>query len=81
MSAFDAVQTELDRLGAIDTVEGQLALGLARMVDLGATGATVGAASNAKQCRELIDALRAQRPAVKTPLELIRDRDARRNAG
>ena len=81
MSAFDAVRAELDRLGALDTVEGQLALGLATMVDNGATGATVGAASNAKQCRELIESLRVQRPTVKTQLELIRDRDANRHAG
>jgi hypothetical protein len=79
MSAAEMVERELVELGAVETVEGQLALGLARMVDLSTSGATTGAAANANRCEALMEKLR-RTGAKKSDLDLIRERRAHRAA-
>ena len=76
MSVVSETLAELDTLGATNTVEGAAALALASMLD-NAQGA-IGAAGTAKMLLEAMNILRARNPAVKTDLELIRERRANR---
>jgi hypothetical protein len=69
---------ELEQLGLADSAEGAVVLALAGILD-DQKGA-VGAAATADRLDRLMDRLRKRRPSVKTPLDELRERRARRGA-
>lgn len=76
MNVRDATVAELAAMKAADTPEGQSALRLAEALDSGT--ALVAAPAMAKQLLAVLDVLRDRRPVVKSDLDKIRDRRARR---
>lgn len=71
-------RTDLATLDQLETTEGQVALALAGLLD--EQKGAMGAAGTADRLLKIMDALRKQRPAAKTPLDLMRERRARRGA-
>lgn len=75
MTVFDAVRTELDRLGAdaSSSVEGQTALALAAALDDRAGVQAGGLASTAKQLGVLMDTIRERyKPQQVSRLSVLR---------
>lgn len=70
-----ATQEELERLRALDTVEGQSALALARAIDSGRS--VMAAAATVKELRATMDVLRERTPKVE---DTVDDFTARRAA-
>lgn len=65
---------ELTRIGALASVEGQVAINLAKVLDDRAGIQGGGVASTAKQLREVMQAVReSRRPVGRSGLALIRD--------
>jgi hypothetical protein len=71
-------RAELERMGLADSSEGSVALALASLLD--AQRGAVGAAATAERLLRLMETLRKRQPSAKTPLELMRERRARRGA-
>lgn len=71
-------RADLEALSQLDTTEGQTALALAGLLD--AQKGAMGASGTAAQLLKIMDVLRRHSPAAKTPLELMRERRARRGA-
>jgi hypothetical protein len=60
MSVYKAVKTELEQHGAVDSVEGQIALGLAAQLDDPRNGMAV--AGDARELRAVMTAVRDVSP-------------------
>ena len=78
MSCVSSTRAELRRLGATTSVEGQTALALAGILD--AHQGAHGAAGTADRLLKIMDVLRSRQPAVKSDLDKIRERRAKRAA-
>jgi hypothetical protein len=80
MAILDATEDELDRLGARESVEGQLALKLAAIIDEPRAG--MATAQDSREFRMVMAAIRAAAPAKEaSPIdELIARRAARESA-
>ena len=78
MSVVSATRAELRKLGMTTTTEGQTALALAGILD--AHHGAMGAAGTAKQLLTVMGELRGRQPAVKSDLDKIRERRAKRAA-
>jgi hypothetical protein len=79
MSCTSATRTDLRRMKLENSVEGQAALALAGILD--AHQGAHGAAGTAERLLKIMDGLRSRQPAVKSDLDKIRERRARRAAG
>jgi len=73
-----AHRAELEAIGLANTAEASIVLALAGLLD--AQKGAMGAAATADRLDRLMDRLRKRRPAVKTPLDELRERRARRGA-
>jgi len=73
-----AHRAELEVIGLAETAEASIVLALAGLLD--AQKGAMGAAATADRLDRLMDRLRKRRPAVKTPLDELRERRARRGA-
>jgi hypothetical protein len=73
-----AHRLELEQMGLLDSAEGTVALALAGILD--EQKGAVGAAATADRLLRVMDGLRKRRPAVKTPLDELRERRTRRGA-
>jgi hypothetical protein len=80
MAVLDATLAELERLGAVDTFEGQLALRLAEQVDEPRVGMAV--AQDSRELRLVMAAVRSAAPAKgASPIDdLLARRAARESA-
>jgi hypothetical protein len=73
-----ATEAELQQLNALDTVEGQCALSLARAIDSGR--ALMAAPSMVKELRATLDVLRERTPKAKDTVDDFSARRAARRA-
>lgn len=79
MAVFDVTRDELTRLGAVETVEGQVALRLAEQLDAPRNGMAVS--GDADKLLKTIALIREQKPAKADPIdELNARRKARESA-
>lgn len=75
----DATQAELERLGAVETVEGQAALCLARAIASGQS--LMAAPAMVKELRATLEVLRERTPKAKDGIDdIAARREARRAA-
>lgn len=73
-----AHRAELERMGLLETSEGQVAIALAGLLD--AQKGAMGAAATATRLLTLMADLRRRQPAAATPLDELRERRNRRRA-
>ena len=78
MAVADAVEAELARLKATETVEGAIALRLAEQLDAPRNGMAV--AGDAKELRAVLTALRELTPAKADPIDELNARRAARES-
>jgi hypothetical protein len=73
-----AHRAELQRMGLAESSEGSVALALAALLD--EQKGAMGAAATAARLLALMEDLRKRRPAVRSPLDELRERRAARGA-
>lgn len=73
-----ATRAELESMDRLESTEGAVAVALAGLLD--EQKGAMGAAGTADRLLKIMDEIRKRQPTAKTPLDLMRERRARRGA-